>query len=94
MKEGNENSAIFDEVAGIIKDITGNPGLKIEPAHTANDIRNWDSLRHVMIIDKVERHFAIQFDLTEMLEINTVGDLCKVVSRKKAKIDDHPGNNH
>jgi len=85
MNEGNEKSGIFTIVAGIIKDITGNPGLKIEPTHTAGDIRNWDSLRHVMIINEIENHFAIQFDLTEILDISSVGDICNAISRKQSK---------
>lgn len=90
MKEENDNGRIFTDVAGIIRDITGNPGLKIEQAHTAGDIRNWDSLHHAMIIGEIENHFGIQFDLMEMLDISSVGDICNAVSRKKAMSDDHP----
>jgi acyl carrier protein len=85
MHEGKENGAIFTVVTGIIKDITGNPGLKIEPEHMAGDIRNWDSLRHVMIINEIENHFAIHFDLMEMLDISSVGDLCNAVSKKQSE---------
>jgi acyl carrier protein len=90
MKEENDNDRIFTVVAGIIRHITGNPGLKIEPAYKAGDIRNWDSLHHVMIINEIENYFNIQFDLMEMLDISSVGDICNAISRKKAIPDDHP----
>jgi acyl carrier protein len=77
------NEEIFGKVAGIIIAVTGNAGITIEPGYTANDIRNWDSLRHVMIINEIENHFAIRFELMEMLEINTVADLCRAVAEKK-----------
>jgi acyl carrier protein len=83
MNKLNDDNEIFTVVSGIIKRITGNPGLIIDLVHTANDIKNWDSLRHVMIINEIENHFTIQFDLMEMLDITSVGDLCNAISKKK-----------
>lgn len=74
---------IFTVVAEIIKRITGNKNLKIDPFFTASDIKNWDSLRHVMIISEIENYYSIQFDLPEMLEMNSVDDLCKAIIRKQ-----------
>jgi acyl carrier protein len=74
---------VFLDVAEIIRRITGNKNLKIDPYLTANDIKNWDSLRHVMIINEIESHYSIQFDLSEMIEMNSVDDLCKAIIRKQ-----------
>jgi acyl carrier protein len=84
MDEPNNFNEIFAVVSGIIRNITDNAGLKIEPTQTAKDIKNWDSLRHVMIINEIENHYAIQFDLMEMLDISSVGDICDAVLKKKA----------
>jgi acyl carrier protein len=84
MNENKDSNEIFAVVSGIIRDVTGNSWLTIKPEHTANDIRNWDSLRHVMIINEIENHFAIQFDLMEMLDINSVGDICTAVAKKQS----------
>ena len=85
MNELKDNNEILSVVSVIIKNVTGNPDLKINLTHTADDIKNWDSLRHVMIINEIENHFAIQFDLMEMLGISSVGDLCKAISKKLTK---------
>ncbi len=74
---------IFTTVTEIIKRITGNKNLKIEPFFTANDVKNWDSLRHVMIINEIENQYSIRFDLSEMLEMNSVDDICKAIIRKQ-----------
>jgi acyl carrier protein len=86
MDELNNFSEIFAVVSGIIMNITDNAGLKIEPSHTAKDVKNWDSLRHVMIINEIENHYVIQFDLMEMLDISSVGDICHAVLKKKASV--------
>jgi acyl carrier protein len=79
----NNHNEILHVVTDIIRNVTGNTGLVIEPNHTAHDIPNWDSLRHVMIINEIENHYAIQFELMEMLDINSVDDICKVVLNKQ-----------
>ena len=83
MNELKDFNEIYTVVSGIIKNITDNPDLKVDLVHTSKDIKNWDSLRHVMIINEIENHFAIQFDLMEMLDITSVGDLCNAISKKQ-----------
>ena len=83
MNELKDFNEIYTVVSGIIKNITDNPDLKVDLVHTSKDIKNWDSLRHVMIINEIENHFAIQFDLMEILDITSVGDLCNAISKKQ-----------
>jgi acyl carrier protein len=83
MSGRNEYEEVFGVVSGIILNVTDNTGLKIEPAYAAKDIKNWDSLHHVMIINEVENYFDIQFDLVEMLDMSSVDDICHAVLKKK-----------
>ena len=46
------------------------------------DVHHWDSLNHVVFISKIEEEFSLRFDLREMLEINTIGDICRVIQSK------------
>ncbi|MBN1414804.1 MAG: acyl carrier protein [Bacteroidales bacterium] len=85
MSELIHNDEILSVVSGIIKKVTGNPDITVDRMDTADDIKNWDSLRHVMIINEIEDYFSIRFDLTEMLDINNVGDICKAILNKKSK---------
>lgn len=45
----------------------------------AKDLDNWDSLNHALLIDAIEKHFEISFDLMDMISMNTVGDICDKV---------------
>ncbi|MBN2276068.1 MAG: acyl carrier protein [Bacteroidales bacterium] len=85
MNENKDHKEIFAVVSDIIRSVTGNSGLTIKPEYTADDIKNWDSLRHVMIINEIENRYAIHFDLMEMLDITSVDDLCHAVSKKQSK---------
>jgi acyl carrier protein len=50
---------------------------------TAQDIENWDSLRHIQLISEVERAFGIKFKLREVLSMKNVGDLIDLIHAKQ-----------
>lgn len=56
----------------------------IDERSSPENIENWDSLNHAIIIDKIEKHFNIKIELMEMLEIENVADIFKVVHQKTA----------
>lgn len=66
---------IFDEVLQL-KEVT------IEFAMQAKDIENWDSLNHAILIDAIEKKFEVSFDLMDMINMNTVGEICDKVLEK------------
>lgn len=59
------------------------PGIKnIEDTTSSADIREWDSLRHVLLISEVEKTFKIRFEINDMLQMKTFGDICKNIEDK------------
>ncbi len=56
--------------------------VELSPATTAADVDGWDSLSHMMIIDKIEKHFAIKFKLKEVMEFKNAGDLVACIQKK------------
>jgi acyl carrier protein len=38
-------------------------------------VAGWNSLTHVMLITSVEKSFGIRFDLLEMIEMKSLGDI-------------------
>jgi len=46
---------------------------------TAGDIPEWDSLAHANLLMATEKHFSITFDVTDTIDIETVGDLIAAV---------------
>ena len=46
-------------------------------------VEEWDSLNHAILIEKVEKHFEIKFDLMEVLEMENVGHIRDGILKKK-----------
>ncbi len=49
---------------------------------SSGDIRAWDSLNHIVLINKIEKSFGISFDLDEMLTMQSFGEICNAVKKK------------
>lgn len=71
----------FDRVEGIIRNSLKLKNFSISMETQLKDIDGWDSLQHVVIIAEVEKSFGIQIDFLELLEIQSVGDICRAVSK-------------
>ena len=44
----------------------------------AGDISTWDSLGHINLLMRIEKHFKISFDVTDSIDIETAGDLLEL----------------
>jgi len=44
---------------------------------TASDIPSWNSLSHVMLIAAIESLFGIKFDLPQMIDMKSIGDIAR-----------------
>ena len=76
---------ILSEVNKIFKRIFENNDIIINPDTTAEDIDEWDSLNHTIMIVEVEKHFGVKFKLKEILGFKNVGDMCSTI---KVKLDE------
>lgn len=47
-----------------------------------DNIDSWSSLKHVLLIDAIEKSFSINFDLDDMLEMNNTNDIIKGIENK------------
>jgi acyl carrier protein len=54
------------------KEVTG-----LAESTTAADVPGWNSLTHVMLVGSIERSFDIKFDLMEMVEMKSIGDIAR-----------------
>ena len=61
-----------------------NTNIEITNDTTANDINSWDSLNHIILIKKIEDEFNMEFDLFDMIELKTVGDIVNYIKSKVA----------
>ena len=54
--------------------------MKVET--TATDVPGWDSLKHINIIINVEKAYDIKFKGLEMMRVQSVGDLQRLINSK------------
>lgn len=73
---------ILRDVNTIFGRVFGNPSLVVHHATTANDVSEWDSLNHTILIAEVEKYFGIKFTLKELMRFQNVGDMCAVIRSK------------
>lgn len=56
--------------------------LVITTTTSAQDIDNWDSLSHVLLLSEIEKEFNIQFELDELISFKTVEDILNSIASK------------
>lgn len=73
---------IVEKLTSIFHEIFGDNSIVLNDEMTANDVENWDSLTHMLMITKVEETFNIKFKLRELNKLKKVGDLINTIDSK------------
>ncbi len=50
------------------------------------DIRAWDSMGHVTLASSLEQEFNLTFDVDELMEMENVREIVRIVQAKLAKL--------
>jgi len=50
------------------------------------DIRAWDSMGHVTLASSLEQEFGLTFDVDELMEMENVREIVRIVQAKRAKL--------
>lgn len=77
-----ERKILEDKLTGIFKKIFNNEGLTVTDDLTANDVANWDSLSHMILISEIEKSFGITFKLKELNKMKNVGNMMDIILSK------------
>jgi len=73
---------IFEKVAEIIAKNVGQSKLDLNRNTLSSDVEGWGSLQHIMIISEIEENFGIKFDFMEIMEMNSIGDICNAIEKQ------------
>ena len=65
----------------VVSDILKNENISLSMEMTAPDVEGWDSLNHVQIIFTIEERLGVRFEVQEIQNLNTIGDLVKLISK-------------
>ena len=73
---------ILSQFNEIFIEVLDNEDIVLKPETTANDIEEWGSLKHILLIVDIEKHFKIKFTAMEVDQYQNVGEMCQAVAKK------------
>ena len=73
---------ILNKLTAIMRDTFNDAALNPTRATTSDDVAEWDSTNHVLMIVAVEAEFGIMFEPEEITAPENVGELVDLVQSK------------
>lgn len=73
---------IIEKLTEVFHEVFNDNNIVLRDDMTAQDVENWDSLTHMLMITKVEEVFGIKFKLKELNKLKQVGDIVSLVVEK------------
>lgn len=77
-----KKNEIVEKLTPIFREVLEMNDLVLVENLSANDVDNWTSLTHMLIIAKIEEVFNITFKLKELKKLQNVGDIITVIEEK------------
>lgn len=77
-----EKNEIIAKLTVVFHEVFNDNTIVLRDDMTANDVANWDSLTHMLMISKVEQVFQIKFKLKDLNKLKSVGDLISTIQTK------------
>lgn len=73
---------IINECTSIYRNVLKNENIQLTATTNANDIDEWDSLNHTILLSEIQKHFGVKFKLKEIIKFKNVGDMCNLILEK------------
>ncbi len=73
--------AIDERLAGVFRQVFGDPEMVLHDEMNAHDVENWDSIAHIQLIFAVEEEYQIRLSTKDLEQMRNVGDLQTTVDR-------------
>lgn len=77
-----EREEIITKLTAVFKKVFNNNSIVIANEMTANDVDQWDSLTHMILISEIENDFSIKFKLKDLNKMKNVGDMIEIIISK------------
>ena len=84
MADDINDNASFVAMQSIFSEELDQPGMKLELSDNPETIADWDSLAHIRIMTAIEAEFGFQFELKELEDLHTVGEILSAVTARQA----------
>lgn len=77
-------AAYLPEITSIIRDLLRDNEIEVGAETCFGELLGWDSTDLVSVVVEIECRFDLQFELTEIDRLTTVGDLSRMITAKQA----------
>ena len=74
-----EKEEIKERLTVIFREVFEDEEIVLADEQTAEDIENWDSLSHMMLIAAIEKDFAFKFKLKQLSSLGSVGGIISAI---------------
>jgi acyl carrier protein len=74
--------ALHEQLQEVFRDVFDDPSLELVEGMDASAIPEWDSLRHVTLLFRIEDEFGVEFKGDEAASLANVGELEAVLRQK------------
>ena len=86
MKEGSGLGKMKEKIIALIEEILNVPAGSITEETMMEDVEEWDSLAHVMIIGELQEKLGISIPLDEAVELSGVRELLVCAEKCSARL--------
>ncbi len=73
---------IFKKVSIVFQEVLEDDSLVISEDQNADDIDEWDSLTHIMLVVETEKAFKLKFLSSEISKWKNIGEMITVIEGK------------
>ena len=73
---------IMTELNGVFRQLFEDESLTVTRSTTAQDIDDWDSITHMILVTAVEKKFGIKFSIADLTTLLMVGDMADLIEKK------------
>lgn len=80
-----DNQAHYDTLTTVFHDVFDDDSIVVTPELTADDVDEWDSLRHIRLVAAVEKRFGLSFSAAEIGRLKNVGQLVSLIEAKSGQ---------
>ena len=76
-----DDKSILDVLNRIFKEKFCDESIEINLETTSDDILEWNSLIHLVLILAIEKHFQIKFKPEQLSNMQNIGEMIKVIQK-------------
>ena len=77
-----DRTSVINKLTEIFRKVFEDNSLVLTYEMTANDVEQWVSLTHMLLITEIEADFAITLKLKDLNKMHTVGDMINIILSK------------